>query len=128
VLFLGRPVRTLVLVVLVGCQLGQGLDAAGPKGSGSGSGSGSDGAAAECTINTDCVLTGVKCSDCTFAVPKTDPAYKACGQIKANCPANVEAACELGRCVLACMPMACDLSCADGYVIDRNGCTSCACA
>ncbi|MDB4955204.1 MAG: Antistasin family protein [Myxococcales bacterium] len=116
---------------LAGCQLGSQADAfGGEPGSGSGSGSGSPNH--ECTVNSDCVAAGVKCCDCpTFAVPRTDPSHNACNGIScpvSQCSQNVRAECQTGSCVLACAPMVCSASCADGFATDANGCLSCACA
>src|SRR5439155_11489111 len=82
----------------------------------------------ECMQPGECVATGVKCSDCTFAVPRSDPGYLSCGSIHPTCPDNLAPACKLGRCVLACVPSTCDLSCADGYAFDSHGCATFACA
>lgn len=131
-----RSLVVLLLVALAGCPATS-RDAAvggGDNGAGSGSGSGAGGGApAECFIDGDCVPMGPKCCDCpTYAVPKNDPAHVACESVMcpaSTCPANVHAACDMGRCVLACSPMACDMSCADGYATDpATGCLTCACA
>lgn len=108
------------------------------KNPGSGSGSG---AASECFQDSECVAVGAKCCDCpTFAVPTSDPAYRACtgvtcpgtgsgsGSGGATCPDNVIPRCDGGHCVLACEPLACQLSCPDGFASDMNGCLSCTCA
>lgn len=126
--------RALFVILLVGCS-GQldSLSAPGEKnGSGSGAGSGSGGALAECRIDGDCVAAGPKCCDCpTVAVPKSDPLHQACKDVTCpppSCPDSVAAACDDGRCVLRCLPMACQTTCADGYALDDNGCLTCTCA
>lgn len=122
-----------LLLALTGCPPKLEQDAlGGDNGSGSGSGSGG-GAAPECFAANDCVPAGPKCCDCpTHAVPKSDPAQRACSEV--NCPtpscgSPMRAACDSGRCVLQCSPVACDgVSCANGFVTDDNGCLTCACA
>jgi hypothetical protein len=128
------PVRFVVLALLAACQtvaptaLGNG----DTHGSGSGSGSGGGGAAPECAVAADCALASTKCCDCpTFAVPLADPAHTACDTVScgptSTCPNNVTASCETGTCALVCAPLACAVSCPDGYVIDPTGCLECAC-
>src|SRR5256885_16875166 len=121
--------RAWLLVLLVaGCQSAL-LDAGGTH---MGSGSGSNGVLSECQLDADCALAGAKCCDCpTYAAPKADPAVRACDGVacpQMPCPLNVRAACEGGRGVLACVPLPCDQSCAEGFVIDASGCLECACA
>jgi hypothetical protein len=88
--------------------------------------------AAECTAADDCVAAGSKCCDCpTFAVPAHDPIHEAC--IGVRCPSSVcsdstRVACDRGRCVLACVTMACPDVCEDGFATDDSGCLTCGCA
>jgi hypothetical protein len=125
-----RLVVLLSCLALAACQFGQtdALSLGNDKGSGSGSGS----AAAECSVNSDCVAAGVKCCDCpTFALPATDPALKACAGISCpmnQCSQNVRAECQSGACVLACAPIVATTTCADGHVMDANGCLTLDCA
>jgi hypothetical protein len=96
-------------------------------------GFGSGMAPAQCLIDQDCAAVGAKCCDCpTYAVPTTDPADVACNDVVCNpaptCPGNVHAACDTGRCVLACTSMVCPASCPQGYALDADGCLTCACA
>src|SRR5258706_10734983 len=90
--------------------------------------------APECAVNAQCAAAAAKCCDCpTFAAPANDPALNACKGVACpmpgpTCAANLEPACDHGACVLACAPVACDQSCADGFATDRNGCLTCACA
>lgn len=119
----------LVLVLVAGCS-GQ---LAGDKSlGGTNNPTGGAGAPMECTSDSECVPAGLKCCDCpTYATPTTDPAAQACGGVMcpaSTCPDNVRAACQAGQCVLACKPLACSMTCADGYVIDATGCEECACA
>ena len=103
-------------------------------GAGGGTGDGAGGGAnpAECQLASDCAPAGPKCCDCpTHAVPTSDPAHQACENV--DCPAPqcgspMEAACEAGQCVLVCSPVACNVTCADGFATDMNGCLTCACA
>lgn len=125
--------RHLVLILslaLSACSDSQ-LDAQG-FGGGDGEGAGSGGAAPECTTANDCAFGAAKCCDCpTYAAPKHDPTINACAGVMcpvSTCPQNIQLACNTGRCELACAPMQCDLSCGDGFVVDANGCLSCACA
>jgi hypothetical protein len=117
----------LALVVVAGCSSPVQHDVMGNRFPGQGSG-----APLECTIDDDCEAVGLKCCDCpTYAIPSTDLAPKACTAVMCpsmTCPDNVRAACDAGLCVLACAPLACSLTCADGYVIDANGCAECQCA
>ncbi len=114
-------VKRALLVILVACQTG-GHDVRG-----------GDGAGPECTLDADCVLVAASCCECpTFAVALADPAHRGCASIGCpamSCPNDVHAICEAGTCALACAPLACTLSCAEGYAIDpATGCLSCACA
>ena len=87
-----------------------------------------------CRANDDCQAVGATCCDCpTFATSVDDPKASACTQVECpqpNCPANVEAACDVDRseCVLQCKPLACAASCAAGFASSANGCLSCDCA
>lgn len=120
------------LVLLAGCPA-QLEDRAASGEDGAGDGAGGGASPSECSVDTDCVPAGPKCCDCpTHAVPASDPAQRACGEV--DCPAPMcgspmEAACDSGRCVLECSPVACDAaSCAYGFVTDGNGCLTCECA
>ena len=130
-----RPLLFVLLVALAGCF--GALDsraATEDDGDGGGSGSGMGGASfEECRFADDCVPAGPKCCDCpTHAVPVDDPAQKACENVDCplpTCGSPMEAACEGGKCVLVCSPVACDsASCADGFATDANGCLTCQCA
>jgi len=122
--------RFLILAVLVsGCSDSQ-LDA---QGLGGDDGDGSGAAAPECATANDCAFGAAKCCDCpTYAAPKSDPAVNACTgvmcPVTTTCPMNVALACNAGRCELACAPMECTLSCADGFAVGANGCVACQCA
>src|SRR5882672_8027277 len=128
--------RSLLIVVMLAASACIGsLSAdskAGPDDNG-GSGSGS-GAAAECARDDQCAAVGSKCCDCpTFAVPTSDPVYRACTGVtcppNGSCPDNVVARCDTGRCVLACAALACPQSCPQGFATDGNGngCLTCMC-
>ncbi len=119
----------LSLFALAGCPSAQ-LDAAG---FGNDNGSGTGGAAPECGAASDCAFAAAKCCDCpTYAAPRSDPGVQACLGVSCpqptSCPANVAVACTGGRCELACAPLACAVTCADGFALDANGCLSCDCA
>lgn len=90
------------------------------------------GVAGECAVDGDCVGGAVRCCDCpAFAVPAASPSARACAEVACpnqHCPRNVRAACESGRCVLACVAMECRQSCLSGYAADASGCLTCACA
>ena len=127
----------LVAAALGGCPAGVDreslADNGGGDSSGSGSGAGGQGLPAECVRASDCASAGPKCCDCpTHAVPKTDPAQQACTNVDcapASCGSPMQAACELGQCVLECAPVACDSSsCPSGFATDANGCLTCECA
>jgi hypothetical protein len=45
-----------------------------------------------------------------------------------SCGSNVQAKCNGGQCVLACTPIECDLTCANGFLVDSSGCLTCECA
>jgi len=118
----------LLFVLLPGCPDSQ-LDAGAFNGD---DGDGSSGAPIECRVATDCGLGAAKCCDCpTYAAPKTDPAIQACTGVMCpmmTCPENVAVACNAGHCELACAPVACSQTCADGFALDANGCLTCECA
>lgn len=90
------------------------------------------GGSAECAADHDCAGAGDRCCDCpAFAVPITDASYRACSGVSCpdmHCPHNVRAACDRGRCVLACVAMECRQSCAFGFAADASGCLTCQCA
>ena len=92
------------------------------------------GAPRGCTRDDECVLAATKCCDCpAFAVSAADPSVRACTGVQcpvpSTCSENVEAQCNAGQCELGCRPLACNLSCADGFTIDETtGCLACACA
>lgn len=119
----------LVLALFAGCS-GQ---LAGDKALG-GAQNPTNGAGAipECATDSQCMAAGLKCCDCpSYAAPTSDPAVQACGGVMcptSTCPDNVRAACSGGQCVLACKPLQCSMTCADGYAIDPTGCEECACA
>jgi hypothetical protein len=120
----------ILLVALSACSDSQ-LDAQG-FGGGDDEGGGSGAAAPECGTANDCAFGAAKCCDCpTYAAPKSDPTINACAGMTcpgSTCPQNIQLACNAGRCELECAPMQCDLSCGDGFVVDANGCLTCACA
>jgi Antistasin family len=93
---------------------------------------GAFGGSAQCMADNDCVAAAPTCCECpTFALPKSDPLSAACGNVacpEETCPANVQPACDNGRCELACVPMTCPASCASGYAMDASGCLTCTCA
>jgi len=131
VLFSGSVMRLAVLFMLVvsaGCS-SSATDASFVGGNDAG---GSGNAAPECSIDSDCEPAAAKCCDCpTYATPKTASDIQACAGVMcpvSTCPANVRAACKTGRCELACVAMACNESCADGFAVDDNGCLTCQCA
>ena len=124
------PVRHLILALLLAACTGS-FDAS-PEDTGGGD-DGFDGANKECAIDSDCTAAAAKCCDCpTFAVPKSDPATQACASVgcpASTCPNNVAPSCSpQGKCVLSCVQMECDNTCADGFAVDDNGCLSCECA
>jgi hypothetical protein len=87
---------------------------------------------AECATDPDCVAAAAKCCDCpAFAVPVLDKLHQACVGIRcplAACSDSTRVACDDGRCVLACVAIACEQSCASGFATDESGCLSCSCA
>jgi hypothetical protein len=121
-----RAVALLLVVLVAGCPGAADLAAY--------NGDDGSGAAPECTNNAQCIAAAAKCCDCpTFAVPSSDPAFNACKGVDCPspgpmCAANLAPACDDGACVLACAPTACEMSCADGFATDANGCLVCSCA
>lgn len=99
---------------------------------GCGSGDLHDAAATECVLDRDCMVAGARCCDCpTFAIPLSDPIREACAGVRCpdmHCPDNVRAACQEGRCALACVAMECPRSCLFGFATDGSGCLTCECA
>lgn len=85
-----------------------------------------------CATAADCVLASDTCCECpTFAISIADPKAEACDAVgcdndPSTCATNVEAACDAGRCVMACAQLTC-LPCPDGYLTEVNGCLSCTC-
>jgi hypothetical protein len=85
----------------------------------------------ECETAADCVLAASTCCACAdFSMP--DMGWQdGCADIEcpmpADCPA-IAAACVDGACTTTCAPVACDLSCSDGFASDAAGCLVCACA
>jgi Antistasin family len=125
----------LFLIALCGCpspSAERGL-AAEDNGGGAGSGS-AGGIQSTCVVAEDCILAAARCCDCpTYAVPANDPAQDACLDVECvpvACGSPLVAACEAGRCVAACAPVACDaaIACPDGFATDENGCLTCTCA
>jgi hypothetical protein len=129
-----RFVVASLALVLAGCGALDRSSATEDMGGGDGSGSGAGSPFGECRIASDCVPAGPKCCDCpTHAVPVDDPAQKACANVDCptpTCGSPMQAACEAGKCVLECAPVACDasVSCADGFATNANGCLTCSCA
>jgi len=125
----------LVVTALAGCTGSLETGALGTGSGDNGSGAGGQGATpAECAVAADCTPEGPKCCDCpTHAVPITDPSARACSEVDCapmTCGSPMQAACEAGRCVLECSPVACDpsLVCENGFATDANGCLTCTCA
>ncbi|MFT3698377.1 MAG: hypothetical protein QM831_34860 [Kofleriaceae bacterium] len=123
-----------MILVLGGCQDSQfdGADSLGDDGNGSDNPT-TGGGARECNIASDCAAAAAKCCDCpSYAAPKSDPTVQACAGVMCppndSCPANVEVACNQGKCELACVAMACTNTCTNGYALDASGCLSCDCA
>ena len=121
-----------VLVLAAGCEtFAPKADGLGGGGGGFGSGSGG---ADECSVDSQCALAGATCCACpTFALSASDPTVQACSQVECpmpdpSCPGNARAACVNGTCQLACVAMACQNTCSDGFEIDANGCLTCTCA
>jgi hypothetical protein len=106
-----------------------GGDGGGGEGGGSAEGGTNGG---ECMIDSDCMPAAARCCDCpTFATP-SDPDQNICAGVTCpmpgpTCSPNIHAACNQGFCVLACNVTECDMSCADGFALDANGCVTCSC-
>lgn len=87
-----------------------------------------------CFDSSQCVPAAATCCECpTFATNTDDPKVRVCEDVECpatSCAETVEASCNLAtnECELSCRPMQCDLTCADGFAIEANGCLSCACA
>lgn len=128
-----RPVVLATLIALAACDLPPPRDeAAGDDDLGP--------VAAECVTADDCVLAASTCCGCPdFAMP--DLGWQdGCEVVECPSPdpdpadpqgagcAPVVAACDRGTCTVACALVACDLTCADGFVMDDAGCLRCACA
>ncbi|MCB9564993.1 MAG: hypothetical protein H6708_31805 [Kofleriaceae bacterium] len=87
----------------------------------------------ECYVAADCAAAASSCCGCAdFAVPG-DSRADGCEDVMCpepppgDCPA-VAPACVDGFCTLACVPVTCDMTCADGFAADVAGCLVCACA
>jgi hypothetical protein len=126
-------VRALMIcfcVALGGCPVSA-IDERGPLAADD-DGNPAGGAAKACVFDEDCVLVGPKCCDCpTFSLPEDDPIVKSCSGVPCpatTCPDNVEARCVQSTCELVCKPLACGVTCDDGFARDDNGCMSCTCA
>jgi hypothetical protein len=88
--------------------------------------------AGECARDEDCVAVAARCCDCpTFAVPSSDASYRACIAVPCpeprECPSDLRATCDEGRCELACVALACQQSCANGFATEGD-CLTCTCA
>lgn len=119
----------LAPLALAACPIGRETASLGPE-DGVDTGGGTNG---RCATDPDCATAAATCCECpAFAVSVGDPAHRACAGVicppQETCPANVRAACDQGTCVLACVELACPLSCDAGFVMDPTGCLSCACA
>ena len=122
-----------MLVALAGCPGGQRRGRQGARQRRRRRRVGRRGRDPECSVDSDCEAAGLKCCDCpTYAVPARDPAVQRVRgrdvpgvDVPRQRPARRATA---AQCVLACKPLACDLSCADGFMIDATGCEACACA
>lgn len=119
----------LLLLALGGCPTAS-KESLGADNGDDGAGGG---APRGCFRDTDCALAAATCCDCpAFAVSVADPAVRACTGVQCpppSCAPNVEAQCNDGQCELGCMPVACNVTCADGFAIDETtGCLACECA
>lgn len=127
-----RVLVLLIAICAVGCDSTLETDAlTGDDNGGDGAGGGA-GAPAECRVAADCIAEGPSCCACpTHAVPTSDPTARACAEVQCppkSCGSPLEASCNAGHCELVCSPVACDVSCANGFVTDGNGCLTCECA
>lgn len=127
-----RHTLACVVCLLVGCHRNAELSSAPGEDDGAGGGAPGAGLSA-CLEDRDCVAAAATCCDCPeFAVNVGDPAHRACTGVtcpgQRGCEPNVRAACDQGDCVLACVELACPVSCPSGYAIDPTGCLSCTCA
>lgn len=96
-----------------------------------------DNAPEQCFGDLDCVLAGPTCCDCpTYALPASTGWADGCANV--DCPmvppgeppstcAALIARCDFGVCTAACGPVACDMTCAQGFAPDAAGCLTCAC-
>src|SRR5688572_23423785 len=88
---------------------------------------------ASCTDSSECRPAAATCCECpTFATRVDDPKAAVCDQVDcppSTCAESVEAACNLAtnQCELRCLASVCDLACDAGFVIEPNGCLTCAC-
>ena len=95
---------------------------------------GQGGSSAFCIDATDCQPAAATCCECpTFATRIDDPKAAVCDDVEcppSSCAQTVEASCNIAtnQCELRCKPSVCDLACDAGFVIEANGCLSCACA
>lgn len=101
-----------------------------------------------CAVDQDCVLAGPSCCDCpSYALPTASGWGDTCANI--DCSGGVDAGvpgtdagmpsgfpsgcaplvarCELGVCLAACAPIACETTCGFGFAMDATGCLTCAC-
>jgi len=87
-----------------------------------------------CFSDQECEAVASSCCDCpTFAISTAEGFSGACEDVMcdgepAECPAREAICSSSGECILACSPVVCELSCADGFVVDESGCSVCACA
>lgn len=91
-----------------------------------------DGLAPEqCFADADCVLAGPTCCACpTYATPVTSGWADSCANVDCMPPVGcteLVARCDFGRCLAACAPVACDLTCGQGFAPDATGCLTCTC-
>lgn len=128
-----RSLIVIALALVAACPGNEQPGADGYGGDDNGMEHPTTGGAPECSVASDCAPAAATCCDCpSYAAPKSDPAVQACSGVMCppgnTCPANVEVACNAGRCELACVAMTCSNSCANGYALDASGCLSCDCA
>lgn len=90
----------------------------------------------QCFADTDCVLAGPTCCDCpTHALPASTGWADSCANVDCPMPAPeappmctpMVARCDFGVCTATCGPIACDMTCAQGFAPDASGCLTCAC-